>query len=295
MKAYKEILERVLTEGKERTDRTGTGTISIRSASFVHDMSEGFPLLTTKKVSFKNVVGELLWMLSGSTDIYELQKFTHGKDCPTTTQTIWHPNFEVQTKALGYSGGELGPVYGEQYRNFGQHRISPTGTTATVEGGKYVDQVRNMLELARKEPTSRRLLVSLWNPVDQELMTLPPCHWAHELYIEEGKLNLTWTQRSVDVFLGKPYNIAFYGMLLLIYCAILDLGPGILEGRLSNVHIYKDHIEQCKIQKVRDCRQLPKVVLPNISSIDDLKDLYASDFEIYEYNPHPPIKAKMSA
>lgn len=299
MLEYKKILLNVLENGKERTDRTGTGTLSIRSANFEFDMSKGeFPLLTTKRVSFKNVIGELLWMLNGSSSIYELQRFTFGpcleEDCKAK-RTIWHPNFEKQTKALGYKFGDMGPLYGKQFRHFGEHDIGAAKHTISKVDSKYVDQVAEMLKEAKENPTSRRLLVSLWNPVDIPLMTLPPCHWAHEIYIEDGKLSLTWMQRSVDTLLGLPYNIAFYGMLLLIYCSILDLEPGILEGRLSNVHIYKDHIEQCKEQLSRECRPLPWAVLPDIQSINDLKELYAKDFVLHDYNPHPAIKGKMSA
>lgn len=292
MKAYKEILEKVLTEGKERTDRTGTGTISIRSASFVHDMSEGFPLLTTKKVNFNAVVAELLWFLCGSSNLQDLRDLTHGEG--SSAWTIWQPNNDVQSKELGYKNGELGAIYGKQWRQFGQHR-KVNGTLQKIDNCKYVDQIANLIEEAKEDPTSRRLLVSAWNPVDLPIMTLPPCHMMFELYVEDGKLDLVWKQRSVDVFLGLSFNIASYATLLLLLAKVLNLGLGVLEGQLTNVHIYNDHIEQVKEQLTREPRDLPQLIVPEINTLEDIEQLVPADFKLVNYSPHPFIKAKMSA
>lgn len=290
MKQYKELLTHILAEGTERGDRTGTGTISIFDARFEHDLREGFPAMTTKTLFWKGVVGELLWFLSGSSNVDTLREYTHG--LLGRGKTIWDDNYNNQAKDLGYRRGELGPVYGRQWRAFGVYEITENGGTSLI--GEGIDQIALLLDEAKKNPESRRLLVSAWNPLAVNISALPPCHWAFELYIDNGFLDLKWHQRSVDVFLGLSFNIASYALLLSIFAKLLELTPRKLVGDLTNVHIYKNHIEQVKEQLTREPRTLPKLIMPEFSSLAELKHLEARDFKLEGYYPHPPIKAIMA-
>jgi thymidylate synthase len=290
MKSYLDIVEHVLNNGTKRENRTGIDTISVFDAKFEHDMSEGFPLLTTKKINLKNILAEQLWMISGSTNVDRLRELTHG--LASKAKTIWDDNYQNQGRDLGYTKGELGPVYGAQWRGFGEHyEITEHGNLSVT--GKQVDQLKEVVNLIKTGPNSRRLLVSAWNPLALDKMALPPCHWAYEFYVEGNTLNLKWHQRSVDLFIGLPYNIAGYAFILSLVAHITGYKPGKLIGDLSNVHIYENHIEQCKLQLSREPRKLPTLSFnKSISSIDSI--IYPSDFELIGYDPHPFIRGEMA-
>ncbi len=266
---YRGLLAGVLYSGKAKEDRTGTGTKSLFGRTIKHDMSLGFPLLTTKKIYFKHAVTELLWILQGRTDIHYLQ---------SNGVSYWDADYNRS----GRTDGTLGPIYGKQLRDF-----------------NGIDQLKRILIQIKEEPSSRRIMASLWNPNDMDDMVLPPCHYGFQIYINDGKINLMWQQRSVDVFLGLPYDIAMYGLLL----KLLAKGNGYKEGQLiaslGDCHLYSNHIEQAKQQLNNDFRELPNVdvslgltveqgprefiVIPTLDMI-----------KIKNYNPHPPIKAKLN-
>lgn len=290
MKQYKELLQKILDEGTERGDRTGVGTISIFDARFEHDMREGFPALTTKKLFWRGVVGELLWFLSGSSNVDTLREYTYG--LLGRQKTIWDDNYNNQAKGLGYRGGELGPVYGKQWRAFGVYEQTDNGGIKLV--GDSIDQITELLKEASTNPESRRLLVSAWNPLAVDISALPPCHWAFEVYIDNGFLDFKWHQRSVDVFLGLSYNIASYALLQSILAKLLNLQPRKLVGDLTNVHIYRNHVDQVKEQLTRGPYPLPSLVMPEFTTLDDLKFKEATDFSLSNYEHHPTIKAEMA-
>lgn len=280
MRNYLDLVGKILLYGELRNDRTGTGTYSIFDSRLEFDMRGGkFPAVTTKKLQWNAVVGELLWFLSGSTDIHELSWYTHNGDI--YKNTIWHPNFEKQGLALGYTDGELGPVYGSQWRNW---------------GGSGIDQIRNLLTSLVEDPHGRRHLVSAWNVSDLEKMTLPPCHYAFECYVtNKGFLNLKWHQRSVDVFLGLPFNIASYALLLTILAKLTGLKPGTLIFDGGDTHIYKDHLDQMATQYRRTPLELPELIMPEFDSLEELLMLTASDFTLSNYQHHSSLTGKMSA
>lgn len=290
MKQYKELLQKILDEGTIRGDRTGTGTISIFDAKLSFDLRKGFPACTTKTLAWKAIVGELLWFITGSSNVDKLRELTHG--LLGRGKTIWDANYEKQGKDLGFRSGELGAVYGRQWRAFGTYSKTETGSLKLE--GNSVDQLADLIKEAASNPESRRLLVSAWNPLALDISALPPCHWAFEVYIDNGFLDLKWHQRSVDVFLGLPFNIASYALLQSILAHLLGLQPRFLVGDLSNVHIYANHVEQVKEQLSREPRELPTLVMPEISSLESLKYLEARDFKLEGYNPHPTIKAEMA-
>lgn len=283
MEQYNELVKYVLEHGEETDDRTGTGTISVFGQTLRFDLQKGFPAVTTKKLAFRSVVGELLWMLCGCTDIYSLSEFTHGV---RDKRTIWHPNYEKQAIDLGYDDGELGPIYGAQWRSF----------TANNWNSDVIDQVWRLIEGIKNDPYSRRHLVSAWNPLQLDEMALPPCHYSWGVKISKsGKLNLFFTMRSNDVFLGLPFNIASYALLAHILASITGYEVGELVYFGADVHIYKDHIDQCKEQITREPYPLPTLVMPKITRLEEVYKYNAFDFELKDYQHHPSLTGKMSA
>jgi thymidylate synthase len=278
MKNYINLMGEVLLNGEKRDDRTGTGTLAIFDSKLVFDLSTGkFPAVTTKKLQWKAVVGELLWFLSGSSNIEELSWYTYDGD--PYRRTIWHPNYEKQAIDLGYSEGELGPVYGVQWRNW--------------DG---VDQIRNLIDGLVSNPHGRRHMVSAWNVSQLHLMALPPCHYGFECYVDnKGKLSLKWHQRSVDVFLGLPFNIASYALLLHILAKLTGYSVGKLIFDGGDTHIYNDHLELASIQFSRQPLDLPSLVMPEFQTLEEVICLTASDFQLAEYIHHPALSGKMSA
>jgi thymidylate synthase len=297
-KRYQKLLLDILYNGVEKKDRTGTGTISVFGRQFKHDMSKGFPLLTTKKMAIKTMMTELKWFLKGDTNIKYLvdngcniwngdaYKNYRNKFEPTpyqfTPDTMEEFINKIKTdNEFGKRWGELGPIYGKQWRNW-----------KIVDGAytRYVDQIGELIHNLKTNPDSRRLMVSAWNVGELEQMTLPPCHYGFQCYVSEGKLSLMWSQRSVDTFLGLPFNIASYGTLLLLLCEETGYKPGELIGNLGDVHLYKNHIEQAKEQINREPKShLPKLELSNVDILNG-----EFDYEIKDYEYHPTIKAPLS-
>lgn len=258
MKQYLDLLNRVLTEGASKEDRTGTGTISVFGHQMRFNLEDGFPLLTTKKLHLKSIIYELLWFLQGDTNVKYLQD--HGV-------RIWNEWADEK--------GELGPVYGHQWRSWPDYN------------GGTIDQISNVVEMIRKNPDSRRLIVSAWNVAEVEKMALPPCHTLFQFYVANGKLSLQLYQRSADIFLGVPFNIASYALLLLMVAQVTGLKSGEFVHTLGDAHIYKNHLEQVKLQLTRTPRPLP------IMKINpDKKDIFSFDYEDFTlegYDPHPHI------
>ncbi|HVY47684.1 MAG TPA: thymidylate synthase [Minicystis sp.] len=279
MKPYLDLLRRILDEGKRREDRTGTGTIGVFGHQMRFDLAAGFPLLTTKKLHLKSIVHELLWFLRGDTNVAALQ---------AEGVKIWDAwATPEQTARFGRPAGELGPIYGHQWRNFGATRL-PDGTYAR-DG---VDQLRRVVELVKTEPHSRRLIVTGWNPKEADLVALPPCHTMFQLHVQDGRLSCQLYQRSGDVFLGVPFNIASYALLTHMIAHVTDLSPGDFVHTLGDAHLYLNHVEQAKLQLERAPRPLPRLRLR-----PEVKDLFAFRYEdvaIEGYDPHPHIKADVS-
>jgi len=263
MKPYLDLLQHILDHGTEKKDRTGTGTISTFGYQMRFDLARGFPLLTTKKVYTKAVIYELLWLLAGDTNI----KFLRDNGV-----TIWDEWADPK--------GDLGPVYGSQWRSWKR----PDGTT--------VDQIAQAVDMIKKTPDSRRIIVSAWNPGEIDKMALPPCHAFFQFYVLQGKLSCQLYQRSADVFLGVPFNIASYSLLTLMMAQVTGLEPGEFIHTFGDVHIYLNHMEQVKLQLSREPRALPKMTLnPKIRNIFDFK---YEDFTLENYDPHPAIKAPVA-
>ena len=259
MHGYIDLLKDILNHGKSRIDRTGVGTLSCFGKSLeVHLDWKAFPLLTTKRTHFKSIAYELLWFLRGDTNVKYLKD--HGV-------SIWDEWAD--------EGGELGPVYGKQWRDFGG-----------------VDQIAQLIDQIKKNPFSRRLLVSSWNVGELKNMKLPPCHTLFQFYVDESELSCQVYQRSADIFLGVPFNIASYALLVHMICRTLDLVPGRLIFSFGDIHIYKNHIEQVKEQISRIPRDLPSLTIT--AKKLRLEDYIYSDFQIEGYNPHPPIKAPIA-
>lgn len=313
MKNYINLLEDVLINGNYKGDRTGTGTKSVFGRQLRFDLGEGFPLLTTKRVPFRLVASELLWFLSGDTNIKYLLEHNNN---------IWNEwPFKKWVESDEYEGpdmadfglrsqrdpefkklydeemakfkeliltddefaakyGELGPVYGAQWRSW------------KTTSGEYVDQISNVVEQIKNNPNSRRFLVNAWNPGDVDNMTLPPCHYGFQFYITNGKLSLMWNQRSIDTFLGLPFNITSYALLTHMVAQQCGLGVGELILSGGDVHIYNNHIEQVKLQASRDVRDLPELNIKR--KPESLFNYNLDDFEIIGYDPHPSIKADVA-
>jgi thymidylate synthase len=297
-KQYQGILRKLVLYGKEKQDRTGTGTLSYFGDQIRHDMSEGFPLLTTKKMAVKTMMTELKWFLKGDTNIKYLvdngcsiwngdayKKYEHHNRYNLQNHDyLGLPEFVEKIKTdneFAEKWGELGPIYGKQWRNWSVYNLEKIIV--------QVDQIKTLIKEIRENPDSRRLMVSAWNVGELDEMTLPPCHYGFQCYVQDGKLSLMWNQRSVDSFLGLPFNIASYGTLLLLLCKESGLQPGELIGNLGDVHLYKNHIQQAKQQIVRDPYELPTL---DITSCD----IRSGEFEysLDNYQSHPPIKAPLS-
>jgi len=280
MKAYLDLLRHVRQHGEIRADRTGTGTLGIFGAQLRFDLAEGFPLVTTKKVHLKSITHELLWFLSGSTQNAWLTE---------RGVSIWNEWATAEQCAkFGRGEGDLGPVYGHQWRNFGATK-QPDGTYAN-DG---VDQIRKVVEEIRRNPASRRLIVSGWNPREADQVALPPCHTLFQFHVStDGRLSCQLYQRSADLFLGVPFNIASYAMLTHMIAQVTGLQPGHFVHTFGDAHIYSNHVEQVELQLSREPRALPRLVLN-----PDVKDLFAFKFEdiaVEGYDPHPAIKAPVA-
>ena len=287
MKQYLDLLQDILDNGSDRTDRTGIGTRSVFGRQIRFNLHNGFPAVTTKKLAWKGVVSELLFFLSGSTNEHRLAEIKNDNTPYTELtdkqkRTIWTDNYENQGKALGYTNGEMGPIYSKQYRCF--------------EG---VDQVSNVIEQIKNNPDSRRLLVSAWNPKDIPSAVLPPCHVLYQFYVDDVNISLMWYQRSVDTMLGLPFNIASYALLLHIVARMTNKIPYELIGSLGDTHIYTNHMEQVKEQLTRTPHKLPTLRMPEIDyanmTIDEvLANVKTSDFVLENYECDGIIKAKMA-
>jgi thymidylate synthase len=263
MQQYQQLLSRILETGVEKEDRTGTGTISVFGHQMRFDLSQGFPCLTTKKLHLRSIIHELLWFLQGDTNIAYLQE---------NKVRIWDEWAD--------ENGDLGPVYGHQWRSW------PT------PDGRRVDQITKLVEQIQRNPDSRRHIVSAWNVADVDQMALPPCHCLFQFYVARGRLSCQLYQRSADVFLGVPFNIASYSLLTLMMAQVTDLEPGEFVHSFGDAHLYNDHLEQARLQLTRDPRPLPQMKL--LRKAESIFDFRYEDFELRDYDPHPHIKAKVS-
>lgn len=263
MKQYQELLRHILENGTDKSDRTGTGTRSVFGYQMRFNMADGFPLLTTKKLHLKSIIYELLWFLNGDTNVKYLQD---------NGVRIWNEWAD--------ENGDLGHIYGYQWRSWPDYN------------GGHIDQIKEVIETIKNNPDSRRIIVSAWNVADIPNMNLPPCHAFFQFYVADGKLSLQLYQRSADTFLGVPFNIASYALLLLMVAQVTGLEPGDFVHTLGDAHIYNNHFEQVKLQLEREPRALPKMIInPDVKSIFDFK---YEDFTLTDYNPHPHIAGKVS-
>ena len=287
MKQYIKALEHILENGKQRDDRTGVGTRGVFGYQMRFDLRNSFPAVTTKKLAWKSVVSELLWFLEGSTDERRLAEIHFGKkrDEIVDKKTIWTANANKQGVELGYLNNEtqkeLGPVYGKQWRSWGRD-----------VGGE--DQIRKIILDLKNNPNSRRHIVSAWNVDKIDEMALPPCHTLFQFHVQDKELSCQLYQRSADMFLGVPFNIASYALLQSILANILNLIPGEFVHTFGDAHIYKNSIEQVKEQLTREPKKLPKLIMPNLNSIDALNDYSVDDFILEGYESHPALKAPMA-
>jgi len=283
MKAYLDIVETILSKGFRKTNRTGTDAITIAGSMFEHDMADGFPLLTTKKMAFRLIASELEFFIGGKTDKEWLREHNnHIWDEWCSPDAVPYGNDE-QTKAKMFAERELGPIYGWQWRNFGANYASYN----TAPPARGVDQLELLLDTLKKDPDNRRMIVSAWNPLDLNRMALPPCHYSFQVTVIDGRLNLLWNQRSVDVALGLPFNMASYGCLLHLLAKETGLNEGKLIGFLGDTHIYVNHIDAIRIQLSREPRPLPRIKTETFTSVFDWR---YPDTVIEGYDPHPPVK-----
>lgn len=279
MRPYLDLLDRVLREGSTRGDRTGTGTVSVFGHQMRFDLQEGFPLLTTKKLHLKSIIHELLWFLRGDTHVASLQQ---------AGVRIWNEWATAeQTAKFGRAEGDLGPVYGHQWRNFGASK-NQDGTYRN-DG---VDQIQRVMNLIRTNPNSRRMIVTGWNPKEAEQVALPPCHTLFQFYVQDGRLSAQLYQRSGDIFLGVPFNIASYALLTMMVAQCADLELGDFVHTLGDAHLYSNHLEQARLQLTREPRPRPKMTLNPARK--DIFGFQFSDFTLSEYKPYPHIKAKVA-
>ena len=263
MRQYLDLLQHILENGVQKGDRTGTGTLSVFGYQTRYDLGEGFPLLTTKKLHLKSIIYELLWILDGDTNVKYLQDH----------------NVRIWNEWAG-ENGELGPVYGAQWRSW-----------QTVEGG-LVDQISQVIEQIRTNPDSRRLIVNAWNVGEIDKMALPPCHLLFQFYVSNGRLSCQLYQRSADVFLGVPFNIASYSLLTIMFAQVCGLAPGEFVHTFGDVHLYLNHVEQARLQLDRQPYPLPKMMInPEVDSIFDFR---YEDIELVNYTAHPHIRAEVS-
>jgi len=263
LKQYLDLLEHILEKGTKKQDRTGTGTLSVFGYQTRFNLADGFPVLTTKKLHLRSIIYELLWFLKGDTNIKYL------KD---NGVTIWDEWADAE--------GNLGPVYGYQWRSW------PT------TDGRHIDQIANLITQIKKNPDSRRLIVNAWNVGEVDKMKLPPCHVLFQFYVSDGKLSCQLYQRSADVFLGVPFNVASYALLTLILAQVCDLKPGEFIHTFGDAHLYLNHIEQAKLQLTRDTRKLP--IMKINPAVKDIFGFEYSDFTLEGYDPHPTIKAPIA-
>ena len=263
MKAYLDLLRHIMDRGVRKSDRTGTGTLSVFGYQMRCPLDEGFPLLTTKKVHTKSIIYELLWFLAGSTNVRDLQK--HGV-------SIWDEWADED--------GELGPVYGYQWRSW------------PAPDGRRIDQIANLLEQLRSNPDSRRHIVSAWNVADVDQRKLPPCHSLFQFYVADSKLSCQLYQRSADLFLGVPFNIASYSLMLMMVAQVCGLKTGEFIHTFGDLHLYSNHLDQAKLQLAREPRALPTMVIN--SDVSDIYSFQYGDFELQNYEPHPSIKAPIA-
>ncbi|MBQ8889839.1 MAG: thymidylate synthase [Bacteroidaceae bacterium] len=259
MKQYLDLLKRITTEGVKKEDRTGTGTISVFGHQMRFNLEDGFPLLTTKKLHLKSIIYELLWFLKGDTNVKYLQE---------NGVRIWNEWAD--------ENGDLGHIYGYQWRSWPDYN------------GGHIDQISEVIETIKNNPNSRRIIVNAWNVADLDNMNLPPCHMFFQFYVADGKLSLQMYQRSADTFLGVPFNIASYALLLMMVAQVTGLKPGEFIHTTGDTHLYLNHLEQVQLQLTREPRPLPKMKInPEVKSIFDFK---YEDFELVDYDPHPHIK-----
>jgi thymidylate synthase len=263
MRQYLDLMERILANGVAKRDRTGTGTQSIFGHQMRFDLADGFPLVTTKKLHLKSIIHELLWFLAGDTNVKYLND--HGV-------TIWNEWADEQ--------GELGPVYGHQWRSW------------PAPDGRAIDQIAGVVDAIRRNPDSRRLIVTAWNPADVDRMALPPCHCLFQFYVAEGRLSCQLYQRSADVFLGVPFNIASYALLTMLMAQVTGLDPGEFIHTFGDAHLYANHIEQARLQLSRTLRALPRMRINR--AVTDLFGFRYEDFALEGYEPHPHIKAEVA-
>jgi thymidylate synthase len=263
VKQYLDLVRHVLDHGVQKGDRTGTGTLSVFGYQSRYDLSRGFPAVTTKKLHLKSIIYELLWFLRGETNVKWLQE---------RGVTIWDEWADDR--------GELGPVYGHQWRSWPAHN------------GQTIDQISNVVEMIKKSPDSRRLIVSAWNVADVDKMKLPPCHTLFQFYVANGKLSCQLYQRSADIFLGVPFNIASYALLTMMMAQVTNLQPGDFVHTFGDAHLYLNHLEQARTQLQREPRPLPTMRLnPSVKSIYEFQ---YEDFTLEQYDPHPAIKAPIA-
>lgn len=286
MKQYLDLLDHILSKGVKKEDRTGTGTTSVFGYQMRFDLNDGFPMVTTKKTFLKAIISELLWFIEGSTDERRLAEIHFGDKASNLIgkKTVWTANADAQGKDLGYVNTEtikeLGPVYGAQWRSW-------KGTD-----GNIIDQLSELINQIKTNPDSRRLILSAWNVGELEKMALPPCHTFFQFYVADGKLSCQLYQRSADVFLGVPFNIASYALLTMMIAQVCELEVGDFVHTFGDAHIYSNHEIQVNLQLSREPFAIPTMKInPNIKNIEDFK---MEDFELVDYECHESIKAKMA-